>query len=195
MESGMYLRFPVARGSRTFSGQPSYISASIAPGRPSEGSVLLPRGQPREISSCSHSSCAPSSVIPSKQFLSDQGGGFIKPCGLLILMKARLGLGFGLGLVGLDRGPRSAKSTMGRCRLTVSSNRGDSSSEDAHYYHNPRGTPADNSRQRPSESLICRLSAEMPDFGQQLSNQVCGKTCRLIGRRRGHVYSHHGRQW
>jgi len=49
MESGMHLRFPVAMGTATFSGQPSDISALLTHGRPSESLVLLTREQPREI--------------------------------------------------------------------------------------------------------------------------------------------------
>jgi len=46
----MHLCFPVARGSATFSGQPSDILALLAHRQPSESSTLLMRGQPREIS-------------------------------------------------------------------------------------------------------------------------------------------------
>jgi len=41
MESGMHLRFPVARGSTTFNGQPSYIWVLLAHGRPSKNLVLV----------------------------------------------------------------------------------------------------------------------------------------------------------
>jgi len=50
MKLKMYLRFSIARRSMRFCGQPSDISALLACRQLSESSVLLTRGQPREIS-------------------------------------------------------------------------------------------------------------------------------------------------
>jgi len=137
MELGMHLRFPVVRRSSTVSGQVAYISVLLAHGRPSECSRSCAHvGNRGKSRSCSHSSYTPSSGKPSKRFLSAQVGGFGGSCGLLILLGSchsgegglltLLGSGLGLGLRGLNRGPRSAESTVGRGRLTAFLYRGGS---------------------------------------------------------------------
>jgi len=121
MELGMHQCFSVARGSSALRGQAGYISGSGSGARVGNRGKSLFR---------SHSSYTPSSGKPSKRFLSTQAGGFGEPCGLLTLLRAchsgegglitRWGLGLGLRLRGLNRGPRLAESTVGRCRLTAS---------------------------------------------------------------------------
>jgi len=142
----MHLRFPVAKGSTAFSRQSSYIPVLPAHKRPSESTVLLTCGQARKIPVLLPLVIHPPSGKPSKQLLSAPARGFGGPCGLLALRGAchsgeggfliLLGLGLGLGLKGLNRSPRSAESTISRCRLTASLYRGGNCSS-AHHYYSP----------------------------------------------------------
>jgi len=170
MELEMHLRFPVAGGggSSTFSGQAGYISVLFAHGRPSECSVLLSCGQPREIPVLLPLVVHPLSGKPSKRFLSVQAGGFGGPCGLLTLLGAchsgegglltLLGLGLGLGLKGLNRGPRLMECTAGRCRLTTSLYRVGSFARSAHHYHSPSIRGRTCRRQLSATLWVARLS-------------------------------------
>ena len=135
MELGMHLYFAFARVSSTLRWQVGYISVSLTHGRPSECSVRRSCGQPREIpvllSLIVHSLIRQTfkavfecpnrrfwrALRPTKTLLgachSGEGG-----------LITRLGLGLGICLGGLNRGPRVAESTVGRCRLTASLYRG-----------------------------------------------------------------------
>jgi len=114
----------------------------------------------------SHSSYTPSSGKPSKQYLSTQAGGFGGPCGLLTLLGACHSgegglitpLGLGLGLGGLNRGPRLAEVTVGRCRLTASLYYGGNFARSAYHYHSPSIRGAACRRQLSTTLGVDRLS-------------------------------------
>jgi len=168
MELGMHLRFAFARLSSTLRGQVGYISVSLTHGQPSECSVLCSCWQLREIPILLPFVVHSLIRQTFKAFLSTQAGGFGGPCGLLTLLEAchsgegglitRLGLGLGLCLGGLNRGPRLAESTVGHCHLTASLCHGDIFVWSARHYHSPniRGVAG---RRHPSATLgVSRLS-------------------------------------
>jgi len=68
-----------------------------------------------------------------------------------------IGLGLGLGLGGLNRGPRSAESTVGRFCLTASLYCWGSLVRSAHHYHNPNTRGPACSRQLPATWLVALL--------------------------------------